>query len=38
MAAELVGKPYAFIIDKPHRWSSWAAPKKVTARSIMIPH
>ena len=28
MAAELVGKPYAFIIDKPHRWSSWAAPKK----------
>ena len=28
LAAELVGKPYAFIIDKPHRWSSWAAPKK----------
>ena len=28
MAAELAGKPYAFIIDKPHRWSSWAAPKK----------
>jgi type I restriction enzyme M protein len=28
MAAELVGKPYTFIIDKPHRWSSWAAPKK----------
>ena len=28
MAADLVGKPYAFIIDKPHRWSSWAAPKK----------
>jgi type I restriction enzyme M protein len=28
MAAELVGKPYAFTIDKPHRWSSWAAPKK----------
>ena len=28
MSADLVGKPYAFIIDKPHRWSSWAAPKK----------
>ena len=28
LAAELVGKSYAFIIDKPHRWSSWAAPKK----------
>src|SRR5580692_5570274 len=28
MSAELAGKPYAFIIDKPHRWSSWAAPKK----------
>ena len=28
MSAELLGKPYAFIIDKPHRWSSWAAPKK----------
>jgi type I restriction enzyme M protein len=28
MAAGLTGKPYAFIIDKPHRWSSWAAPKK----------
>jgi type I restriction enzyme M protein len=28
MSADLVGEPYAFIIDKPHRWSSWAAPKK----------
>ena len=28
MVAELGVKPYAFIIDKPHRWSSWAAPKK----------
>ena len=28
MAAELVGKSYDFIIDAPHRWSSWAAPKK----------
>ena len=27
MEAELVGKPYAFLIDEPHRWSSWAAPK-----------
>ncbi len=27
MAAELVGKPYQFLIDEPHRWSSWAAPK-----------
>jgi type I restriction enzyme M protein len=28
MEAELVGKTYEFIIDMPHRWSSWAAPKK----------
>jgi type I restriction enzyme M protein len=28
MEAELVGKPYSFIIDEKHRWSSWAAPKK----------
>jgi type I restriction enzyme M protein len=28
MEAELVGKKYEFIIDKKHRWSSWAAPKK----------
>ncbi len=28
MEAELVGKPYDFLIDEPHRWSSWAAPKK----------
>jgi type I restriction enzyme M protein len=27
--AELHGKPYAPIIDEPHRWSTWAAPKKV---------
>ena len=25
--AELEGKKYAFILDKPHRWESWAAPK-----------
>lgn len=26
--AELVGKSYEFIIDVPHQWSTWAAPKK----------
>lgn len=26
--AELQGKPYQSIIDKAHRWSAWAAPKK----------
>jgi len=28
MEAELVGKPYSFIIDDAHRWARWAAPKK----------
>jgi type I restriction enzyme M protein len=28
LEAELVGKPYEFIIDEAHRWSAWAAPKK----------
>ena len=28
MQAELVGKPYAFIIDAAYKWSKWAAPKK----------
>ena len=28
MEAELVGKDYEFLIDEPHRWKSWAAPKK----------
>jgi type I restriction enzyme M protein len=28
MEADLVGKPYAFIIDADHKWSKWAAPKK----------
>jgi type I restriction enzyme M protein len=28
LEAELVGKPYDFIIDKPYQWSTWAAPKK----------
>lgn len=26
--AELEGKPYKPIIDKPHRWTTWAAPRK----------
>ncbi|MPZ55609.1 MAG: N-6 DNA methylase [Rhizobiales bacterium] len=26
--AELQGKRYQYIIDKAHRWSAWAAPKK----------
>src|ERR1043166_1934747 len=26
--AELTGKKYTYIIDKPYRWSVWAAPKK----------
>jgi len=26
--AELIGKPYKFIIDAEHHWSRWAAPKK----------
>src|SRR5690606_27564028 len=25
--AELVGKSYRYILDEPHRWSAWAAPK-----------
>lgn len=28
MEAELVGKPYEFIIEEQFRWSAWAAPKK----------
>jgi type I restriction enzyme M protein len=32
MAAELVGRPYEFIIDEPHRWSAWAAPKTADGR------
>ena len=27
LEAELVGKPYEFILDEAHRWSVWAAPK-----------
>ena len=28
MEAELRGKSYEFLLDEPHRWASWAAPKK----------
>ena len=28
MEAELKGKAYECIIDEPHRWFDWAAPKK----------
>lgn len=28
MEAELLGKPYSYIIDESYRWSRWAAPKK----------
>ncbi len=35
VAAELVGRPYAFV-DKPHRWSSWAAPKKADGSSCIV--
>lgn len=27
MEAELEGKKYSFILEKPYRWESWAAPK-----------
>jgi len=27
MEAELLGKPYSFLIDEAHRWGTWAAPK-----------
>src|SRR5213596_3360766 len=29
--AALEGKEYAFILDKPYRWESWAAPKRSLA-------
>lgn len=28
LKAELESKKYDYIIDRPHRWSAWAAPKK----------
>src|SRR5947208_10954347 len=27
MEAQLSGKKYGYILDKPYRWESWAAPK-----------
>src|SRR5678815_3950257 len=27
MEAELEGRKYSFILEKPHRWETWAAPK-----------
>src|SRR5450631_2792391 len=27
MEAELGGKRYAFLLEKPYRWNEWAAPK-----------
>ena len=27
MEAELEGKRYSFVLDKPYRWESWASPK-----------
>src|SRR5436190_7191895 len=32
MEAELEGKRYAFILDRPYRWDSWAAPKDKDGR------
>ncbi len=29
MEADLVGKPYEFIVDEAHHWTTWAAPLKV---------
>lgn len=28
LEVELVGKPYDYLIDEAHRWSSWAGPKQ----------
>lgn len=28
LEAELMGKPYAFLLEEEYRWSSWAAPKR----------
>jgi len=32
MEAQLDGKKYSFILDKPYRWESWAAPKDKTGK------
>lgn len=28
MEAELLARPYSYILDEDHRWTKWAAPKK----------
>jgi EcoEI R protein C-terminal len=33
MEAELEGKKYTFILNKPYRWSTWAAPKDIIGNS-----
>ena len=46
MAAELVGKPYDYLLDDTHRWSRWAVPKtaagsprsnRKAGRSVSLP-
>jgi type I restriction enzyme M protein len=32
LEAQLVGKPYSFIIDAPYRWETWAAPKNTEGK------
>ena len=32
LTAELEGKEYQYILDEPHRWSSWAAPKDTNGK------
>ncbi len=32
LAAELEGEKYQYILDEPHRWSSWAAPKDANGK------
>ena len=38
--AQIEGKGYTFIIDKPYRWGSWAAPKgkddKLDHNAVMV--
>ena len=34
MEAELKGATYDYLIDAPHRWSTWAAPKNAADRTL----
>jgi type I restriction enzyme M protein len=36
--ATLAGKKYSFILDKPYRWESWAAPKGQGANAGQLDH